>query len=167
MKRYALALATFTVAACMAEDRADHFVDINSNNGVVNLTAQYTLGGSLKAYAWKAQRINDRGQFLRIETPVCFSACVYFLAVKKLCVSPRTNFAFHGARNGYVAAATLVPVPDHHANKVVAQDLNDRWPGLGDDYMKNAVHRMVVGDVWIQTGAQLNAKYGVPLCEGN
>lgn len=54
------------------------------------------LGGDVGARANRIAAMRAAGQHVEIRGAVCYSACTMYLSLPESCVSPQTEFGFHG-----------------------------------------------------------------------
>lgn len=75
-------------------------------------------GGSISARVSEIRAVDAAGLEVRIEGGICYSSCTMFLGARDVCVSPSTEFAFHGPSD------RGVPLPADrfdHWSRVMAQ----------------------------------------------
>lgn len=108
-----------------------------------------------------AQVLENNEIPVRITSSHCISACTLFLALRDVCVAPEAVFKFHAPKVG-ILAALQVPHKDAHAARVFASDLSRHRPELGQWF---AEHGAVAAFYAVKTGAELNAEFGIPLCD--
>lgn len=158
----AVLVATAACTSTNMQTSADNFLETHAVDNTLVVPESHTLGGYVAEYAWKVQKANEAGVKVVVDAPICHSACIYWLMAEDLEVSPKTTFMFHSARS-IPAMMVGVPVSVPKDNKVIAEDLNNRWPGLGDEFLEKGANKLIIGDTWDQTGEELHQEYGVPL----
>lgn len=111
------------------------------------------MGGIVGARAAEVQRINASGARVEIRGDVCLSSCTMYLGVGDVCVSPDTDFGFHGPS---FFGADLPPRDFEYWSKVIASHYN---APLQDWFMSEARYRQlwhytVTGEELIRIGYQ-------------
>lgn len=133
---------------------------------VYDVPSRWAGGGRIATVAKAVERVSNSGAHVMIRLKVCTSSCTYWLTARNVCVSPDTRFEFHGVQS-IPLAMTGIPFPRHERyTRIMADDLEQRWPGLGDWFWDDASHKTGVL-VETRTGRQLNREFGVPLCGGD
>lgn len=159
---FSLVVATTACTSENMQTSANNFLEDNTVEDTLVVPNTHTFGGYVAEYAWKVQKANEQGLKVIFDEPFCHSACIYWLMANDLEVSPKTVFMFHSARS-VPAMMVGIPVPVQSANLVIAEDLNNRWPGLDDEFLEKGADKLIFGHTWNQTGEELHQKYGVPL----
>lgn len=163
MKQIITTLSLTLLSACSMADRAEDVIGRRVDDGVFVVTDEFATGGNVAQHAHFAEYLMRNNIKTEVRTRLCRSSCIYFLMPQDVCTDPRTIYELHSVRH---IAATIVwaPIAWERGNRVVAYDLNNRWPGLGDDFLEYAANKH--GNfVWKLTGEQMHNRYGVPLCD--
>jgi hypothetical protein len=90
---------------------------------------------------------------------ICMSGCTAALARSDVSITPTAELWFHGARVHGRGGGLRVTAEQLAAYDRQVADWYSQWPGLSEWFL--------VGDLgpWrVLTGAELNARNGVPLC---
>ena len=93
------------------------------------------MGGIVGNRAAEIQRINATGARVEIRGDVCVSSCTMYLGVGDVCVSPDTDFSFHGPS---FFGADLPPRDFDYWSQVIASHYN---APLRDWFMREARFR--------------------------
>lgn len=164
MKRLVQIAAAFVVAACSAEIHQEKVDRRLTPEGVFVVDNEWSGGGIVAAYAHKAQYLINEGIPTRITTPVCNSACVYFVLPPTACMAnPKTRFGMHGVTHAVPGYTLGVPIPYRKATEIVAADFDMMRPGLGKWLLDEAAH-LVPPFRKTLTVSDMKEKFGVPTC---
>jgi len=91
-------------------------------------------GGTLRARLFEIQNLRQSGQPVRISGSVCQSTCTMFLGLPQTCISPQTEFGFHGPSSFGIP---LSPEVFEQASRIIA----DHYPdAIKQWYMTKARH---------------------------
>ena len=139
---------------------------------VYTVPADRSSGGVIDVYVDLVNDLNAAGTRVEVRVPACSSACTFFILADDVCVSARTIFEFHGPSQGFFGVLGLpirnTPTAEGrrriaHANKIMAENYNLRWPGLGDWFTENAAEKFGLATTRVR-GSSLSAAFGVPIC---
>lgn len=113
------------------------------------------LGGIVSARAMEVQRINMTGTRVEIRGDICLSSCTMYLGAGDVCVSPDTDFGFHGPS---FFGATLPEEDFEYWSRVIANHFN---APLREWFMREARYRQLRH--YTVTGQEL-IRIGYPAC---
>lgn len=113
------------------------------------------LGGVVGWRAAEIERINAAGTRVEIRGDVCISSCTMYLGAGNVCVSPDTDFGFHGPS---FFGADLPPQDFEYWSQVIASHYN---APLRDWFMREARYRQI--RQYTVTGTEL-IRIGYPSC---
>lgn len=119
-------LAALTVALSVSEGLA----------GVDRLVVRDDAGGALVARLEEIARLRRAGVRVEIRGRYCLSACTLYLGLPHTCVSPETEFGFHGPRSA-VYGVSLPPREFERWSRVMARHYP---PVLRDWFLQRARH---------------------------
>jgi hypothetical protein len=113
------------------------------------------MGGIVGTRAAEVQRINASGARVEIRGDICLSSCTMYLGAGNVCVSPDTDFGFHGPS---FFGADLPPRDFEYWSQVIANHYN---APLREWFMREARYRQL----WHYTlsGEEL-IRIGYPSC---
>lgn len=126
--------------------------------------ALQAMGGDVKLFANRINKLNRQGRRVQIDIYACASACTYFLLADRVCVGSRTVFQFHGPQHLAVALLSIPGPTNWQAAEIMARDYNSRWPGLGDWFLERAAHKTGTQFTNV-TGRALHDAFGMELCD--
>lgn len=93
-------------------------------------------GGFIRDRLVELHNLRESGRRVEIRGRVCYSTCTMFLGLPNTCISPRTQFGFHGpSKNG----RRLAPDRFDHYSRVIAQHYPNQ---LNDWYMETGRKRI-------------------------
>lgn len=113
------------------------------------------MGGIVAPRVNEIRRINATGARVEIRGEVCLSSCTMYLGAGNLCVSPDTDFGFHGPS---LFGADLPPQDFEYWSQVIAEHYN---APLRDWFMREARYRQLWH--YTVTGEEL-IRIGYPSC---
>jgi hypothetical protein len=113
------------------------------------------LGGIVGPRVNEVRQINATGTRVEIRGEVCLSSCTMYLGAGNLCVSPDTDFGFHGPS---FFGANLPAQDFEYWSQVIADHYNEP---LRDWFMREARYRQLRH--YTVTGEEL-IRIGYPAC---
>jgi hypothetical protein len=113
------------------------------------------MGGIIGSRADEVQRINAAGTRVEIRGDICLSSCTMYLGAGDVCVSPETDFGFHGPS---FFGADLPPPEFEFWSRVIARHYN---APLREWFMREARYRQIRH--YTVTGSEL-IRIGYPSC---
>jgi hypothetical protein len=113
------------------------------------------MGGIVGLRAQEVDRINAAGTRVEIRGDVCLSSCTMYLGAGNLCISPDTDFGFHGPS---FFGADLPASDFEYWSRVIASFYNEP---LRDWFMREARYRQLRH--YTVTGEEL-IRIGYPSC---
>jgi hypothetical protein len=113
------------------------------------------LGGIVGTRATEIRQINAAGTRVEIRGDVCLSSCTMYLGAGNVCVSPETDFGFHGPS---FFGVTLPPREFEYWSRVIARHYNEP---LREWFMNEARYRQIRH--YTVTGSEL-IRIGYPSC---
>jgi hypothetical protein len=113
------------------------------------------MGGIVRTRAVEVQQINATGTRVEIRGDICLSSCTMYLGAGNVCVSPETDFGFHGPS---FFGADLPPRDFEYWSLVMASHYN---APLREWFMREARFRQLTH--YTVTGQEL-IRIGYPAC---
>lgn len=113
------------------------------------------IGGIVGNRAAEVQRIKAAGTRVEIRGDICLSSCTMYLGAGDVCISPDTDFGFHGPS---FFGADLPPGEFEFWSQVIADHYN---PPLREWFMREARYRQIWH--YTVTGEEL-IRLGYPSC---
>lgn len=148
-------LAIALLATSLASRRPAQAAPQNGwGNGAVRVIGNDT-GGRLRPRFEEIRRMRARGDRVEIRGRYCLSACTLYLGAGNVCVSPGTQFGFHGP--GYVDAPIRYDRFEYWSQRMAAY----YPPQVSSWFMTRA--RYVTRGYMSLSGAEL-IRMGVPGC---
>jgi hypothetical protein len=95
------------------------------------------IGGFVGSRATEVDRINASGSRVEIRGDICLSSCTMYLGARNLCVSPATDFGFHGPS---FFGASLPERDFEYWSQVIASHY---IPPLRDWFLREARYRQI------------------------
>lgn len=119
------------------------------------LVIQDDFGGFLLARLAELKELRDSGRRVEIRGEVCYSTCTLFLSLPNTCISPDTQFGFHGPSK---SGRRLSPGNFDHYSRVIAGHYPKR---LSNWYMRKGRNR--IDGVYKMSGARI-IRMGIQSC---
>jgi len=113
------------------------------------------IGGFVETRATEVRALNEAGARVEIRGDICLSSCTMYLGARNLCISPATDFGFHGPS---FFGASLPERDFEYWSEVIASHYS---PPLRDWFMREARYRQIRH--MTVTGQEL-IRIGYPAC---